>query len=196
MIRSMRRLLTVSLAVVLMLLGAAPAVASTRSKIIADCSDDGQLQGRYSPSELRNARQHLPSDVAEYTDCADVLRRAELPDHGATGGGTGPTTPPGAPVVPGGTGTPPPSSAVTTRPLTPTTDQDRQALAGALESGSQPVTVDGRRLLPSTAALREGYKANGLPSTVVIALIALALAGLALSMPPVRRVLRLRRGPR
>ncbi len=196
----MRRLFTISLAIALVLAWAVPAVASTRSKIISDCSDDGQLQGRYSPSELRNARQHLPSDVAEYTDCADVLRRAELPDNGAAGGGAGgPATAPiapGVPVAPGRGAAPPASAGATTRPLTPTTEQDRQALTDAHRSGSQPVTVDGRSLLPSTAALREGYKAKGLPSTLVIALIALALAGLALSMPPVRRLLRFRRGPR
>ena len=75
----MRRLLDRSPRLILLL--AAPpraAAAATRDEIIRDCADDGALQGDYSPAELRDARQNLPSDVAEYTDCGDVLRRAEL----------------------------------------------------------------------------------------------------------------------
>ena len=79
-----------------LLLAAAPAQASVRDKIIQDCADDGVLQGDYSPQQLRDARQNLPSDVAEYTDCADVLRRAELPDRsGGSGAAGGGGTPPG-----------------------------------------------------------------------------------------------------
>lgn len=200
----MRRCLTLLLTVALLALGgAAPALASTRSDIISDCSDDGRLQGSYKPSDLRDARKHLPSDVAEYTDCGDVLRRAELPDGGSSGGGGGggagtPAAPvPGAPAP--GIGAVPPSSSgaggVTTAPLTPTTKADRKALTGARRSGRKPVTVSGRNLLPSTSDLREGYRASGLPTSLVVALILLGLAGIALSLPPVRRALPFWRKP-
>src|SRR3954449_2910186 len=83
----MHRLMPFIIGLALILVVAPPALAASRGKIIRDCADDGQLQGPYSQSELRDARQNLPSDVAEYTDCADVLRRAELPDRSNAGGG-------------------------------------------------------------------------------------------------------------
>ena len=80
----MRRTVTTLLVAVLALFAAVPAAhASTRSKIIADCSDDGVLQGTYTAAQLRDARKHLPSDVAEYSDCADILRASGVePDTG------------------------------------------------------------------------------------------------------------------
>jgi hypothetical protein len=186
----MRRLLPAILVAVLALLGTVPsAQASTRSKIIADCSDDGVLQGHYTPSQLRDARKHLPSDVAEYTDCQDVLRRAELPDGGLNGGGTatgGAPLPPGA--APPGAG-----GAVAPPPAGPETEADRAALVEAQHAPDQPVEVGGENLLAGAAPLREGYRANGLPDSLIIALILLGLAGLALSFPPVRRRLSLHR---
>jgi hypothetical protein len=189
----MRRLLATIAVAVAALAGMAPAAqASTRSKIIADCSDDGVLQGHYTPSQLRDARKHLPSDVAEYTDCPDVLRRAEL---NTGGGGTGGSTnlPPGA----GGSTLPPSTGGgapgVPAAPAGPETDADRAALAAAQEAPDRPVQVGGQNLLAGAAPLREGYRANGLPTSLVIALILLGLAGVALSIPPVRRRLPLHR---
>jgi len=196
-----RRLTPILLATVLALAGAAPAAGSTRSDIISDCSDDGQLQGDYKPSELRDARKHLPSDVAEYTDCSDVLRRAELPDGGSSGGGGGGGTgTPTTPAAPGATGgAVPPVSAgtggVTTTPLTPDTEADRKALVDARKSSGQPVTAGGQKLLPSASGLSDGYRSTGLPGSLVVALILLGLAGLALSLPPVRRALPFWRTP-
>jgi hypothetical protein len=171
-----------SLAALIALLVLAPpaAQASTRSKIIADCADDGVLQGHYSASELRDARKHLSGDVLEYSDCVDVLRRAELP----SGGGTGTSTTPGV----SGSGIPPSGGAAApSAPLTPQTPEDTAALTQAHDAPDHPVSVAGQDLLAGAAPLREGYRANGLPSALVIALILLGLAGLALSIPPVRR---------
>jgi hypothetical protein len=179
----MRRVLpAVLVAVVALLSSVAPAQASTRSKIIADCSDDGVLQGHYTPSQIRDARKHLPTDVAEYTDCEDVLRRAELPSGGSTTNtGTTPTVPGAVPPSTPGGGAPAPA------PVVPETDADRQALIEAHDAPEHPVQVGGENLLAGAAPLREGYRANGLPGSLVIALILLGLAGLALSIPPVRR---------
>ncbi len=187
----MRRTVTTTLVAVLALLAVvSPASASTRSKIIADCSDDGVLQGSYTPAQLRDARKHLPSDVAEYSDCADVLRRAELPSDGPS------TTSSSSPGVSPGPGQPTANGGAPTTPLTPDTSADQAALAQAAKAPETRVKVDGRNLLAGAAPLREGYRANGLPDSLKIALILLALAGVALSLPPVRRRLRaLRRRP-
>ncbi len=185
-----RTLVAITVAVATLAGIASPAQASTRSKIIADCSDDGVLQGNYTASELRDARKHLPSDVAEYTDCPDVLRRAEL--NAAGGGGPGGSS--GIPSLPGSGSIPPAGGAPAPgTPSLPETDADRAALAAAAQPPTGPVSVGGENLLAGAAPLREGYRANGLPASLVIALILLALAGVALSIPPVRRRLPLHR---
>src|SRR4051812_20142115 len=101
----MRRLLLVVLAGLLLLTAAEPAMASTRGQIFADCQDDGKLEGSYTPSDIRDARKNLPTDLREYSDCGDVLRRAELPQDPANPGTTG-----AIPPVTGG-GSPPAGGA-------------------------------------------------------------------------------------
>ena len=62
---------------VLTLLVAAPAaMAGTRADIVDDCFDDGKLDGNYTASQIRDARNNLPADVDQYSDCRDVLARA------------------------------------------------------------------------------------------------------------------------
>jgi hypothetical protein len=184
----MRRL-TLAVLCLLVLLPVAPAAASTRDKIIRDCADDGVLQGHYSPSALRDARQNLPSDVAEYTDCADVLRRAELPSGGSgSGGGTGGATGGGGFGGPGGAAAA--ASGSGGGPLlTPSTPADHEALARAATSGGQPVTIQGQSVVPGASGLQASAIRNDVPTTLLVALVLLSLAGVALSVPGIRRLL-------
>jgi hypothetical protein len=181
-----------------LLLAAAPAQASVRDKIIKDCADDSVLQGSYTPQQLRDARQNLPSDVAEYTDCADVLRRAELPDRNTPGGGgtTGGGITGGGTGSGGATGTPGASGGDSGRLITPTTDPDRQALIDAAQAGAQPVTVGGKELRAGASSIDASAIRNDLPTPLLVALIALGVVGVALVLPLVRRPGRLPRLPR
>ena len=174
MIRSMKPTLTALLALLALWVAApAPASAASRDEIIGDCADDGQLQGRYSPSELRDARKNLPSDVAEYTDCADVLRRAELGDGGSPGGnGTS-----GGGAFPGSTGSP--GSGGSSGPaLTPANDAERAALTRAQTDGAAPVEVNGEAITPGAAGFSPNATRNGMPASLLFAIIALALLGI------------------
>lgn len=188
----MRRLLLLVLAVLLVLASAAPATASTRTDIFRDCEDDGQLSGSYSPSELRDARQNLTDDLREYSDCEDVLRRAEVPDRPAptpdASGGGGPSggdtsgTSGGSAPAPAPAATPPP-------PTAPETPQDQEAVNRAQNAGQQPLSVDKRdRTVIPVASGADGARSSGdLPAVLIVALILLGLAGIALSIPPLRR---------
>lgn len=177
------------LALLLACLAAAPAPADAASrdkidKIINDCLDDGVLQGSYTPGELRDVRQNLPSDVAEYSDCSDVLRRAEIPDRPSSGGGgTGSAQTPGGGFGAGATdgGAPPAPALVRPEP------SDKPALQRARKAGAQPVTLGATGLVPK-AAVRLDTGANGLPGTLLAALIVLGLAATALALPAVRRL--------
>src|SRR5204862_7116021 len=74
-------------AVVVVLARSAAAVASG-SAVIRDCAEDGRLQGHYSQRDLRDALDSIPSDVDEYTNCRDIIRRAAFNGAGSSGGGS------------------------------------------------------------------------------------------------------------
>lgn len=173
MTRPMTRILTALLA--LLALGAAtpaPSAAASRDDVIADCADDGRLSGKYSQSELRDARKNLPSDIAEYTDCADVLRRAELGDGGSSSGGAG-----GAGGSVGG-GASTGGNGGGSGTLTPASDAERADLAKAQQEGSAPVEVNGRTVVPGAAGFSPNATRNDMPASLLFAIIALALLGL------------------
>jgi hypothetical protein len=176
----MHRLTTLVAGLLLALALASPAMAASRGQIIRDCADDGRLQGKYSQSDLRDARQNLPSDVAEYTDCADVLRRAELPDRDQGGGGGNGG---GGSAAGGGGG------GGGAAPITASTDADRRALAKAASAGGAAVDVGGRSIVPGAAGLGGDAVRNGLPVALIVVLVLLALGGATLAIPAARRTI-------
>lgn len=56
---------------------AQPALAAG-SPVISDCNAHGQLTQHYSVTQLHTALATMPADVAEYTDCYDVIQRQLL----------------------------------------------------------------------------------------------------------------------
>jgi hypothetical protein len=168
------------LVMVLTLLVAAPAaMAGTRADIINDCYDDGKLDGNYSPSEIRDARNNLPADIDQYSDCRDVLGRA-LGGSGdkQVGGGGG-----GGPLGGGGSGDGGPAE-----PLTPTGPEEQAALERATaEGGNAPVQVGDGTIVPGAAGLASDAARNAIPPSLLAVLILLGLAALAAAVPPVRR---------
>jgi hypothetical protein len=167
---------TAFFACLLAFLVAAPAAHadSIRTKILRECQD-GRLTGTYTPSQIRDARNNIPDDIDQYSDCRDVLTRALLNragDSGNGGGGGG-----GGGTAGGGGGSGENGGA----PLTPSTDADREALEAATASGGQPLEIAGRRVTPG-----EGLR-NDLPTTLIVVLALLAVAALAATAPFVRR---------
>jgi hypothetical protein len=162
---------TALFACLLALLVVAPAAQadSVRTKILRECQD-GRLTGNYTPRQIRDARNNIPDDIDQYSDCRDVLTRALLNGTGDNGdnGGAGGT---GAAGGGGGNGG---------QPLTPSTDADRKALEAATAVGAQPLEVAGRRVTPG-----EGLR-NDLPTTLIVVLALLAAAALAATAPFLR----------
>jgi hypothetical protein len=173
----MPRLLCV---MVLTLLVAAPAaMAGTRIDIIRDCEQDGRLDGNYTASQIRDARNNLPADVDQYSDCRDVLARA-LGGSGSNrvGGGSG-----GDALGGGGGGGGGPAA-----PLTASGPEEQRALdqAGAA-GGNAPVQVGDGTVLPGVGGFAAGAARNTLPDSLVAVLILLGFATLAATVPYVRR---------
>jgi hypothetical protein len=147
---------------------------------IRDCNDDGVLQGRYTIHTLQQARHHLPTSLREYSDCDAVLARAiaaaAKPGSGGTGGGN--TAPPtGTPALTTGSGAiannPGEKSALET--------QAKRSINDVAPTG---ITVGGHTLRPGTAGLSTAAvraSPNDLPTSLIAALIALALMGVLAS---------------
>jgi hypothetical protein len=88
----MRRSLALLIALSAVTLMPSRALAVTTSQVVADCNAHGRLVQHYSDATLRAALATLPADVAEYTDCADVIRKqllAQVSGAKSSGSGTG-----------------------------------------------------------------------------------------------------------
>ncbi len=183
----MRRLL-VPFAIALFLLPAGHAFAGG-SAVIRDCTDDGRLEGHYTQRDLREALNSIPSDVDEYTNCRDVIRRAAFGGAGGGGkGGSGRGNGGGAPGGEfGGFGDSGPGGAAPA-----TTPAQRDALNKA-RAGAGPIRVSSGDLVrPGDIGNRT--TTTDVPRPLVIAAIVLALAALAAGAPTLRSRVLARRG--
>lgn len=202
----MRRTILLALFAALVLVLPTTAHAQSNETILRDCADDGILQGDYSASAMRTARNNMPAELDEYSDCRDVLSRAisaktagsnNNNNNGGTtggttnGGGTGGSTGSGG----GGTGGSDVAPNPTTAPqasatpsgrdpgiqIGPSTPEDWKAIEQAGRA-TAPVDVNGRPVTPAASVGR-----NGLPGTIVAVLALLAAAAVAMTVPFVRR---------
>lgn len=143
----------------------APALASP-DEAIRDCARDGDLDRRYSNSDLREARDKLPADLAEYSDCGDVFASA-IKGGSNLGGGSGSQ----------GVGATDPEGEAAARGEDAS---DLAALAEGAGGDGAPVDVGGTSLAPdSSGFFNLGGAANEVPLPLLLALLLLALLALA-----------------
>jgi hypothetical protein len=176
-----RMLLRVALAscvAAVLLATASPALAGTREKILQECQD-GRLTGDYTAKEIRDARNHIPTDIDQYSDCRDVLSRAL--DARAGGGGGGGAGAGGG----GGGGSGPGGSAPL---LTPSSPADTKAIQSAQQAGNAPVRVGEDSIAPGAAGLATGAPRNHLPTVLIVVLGLLGASALGGTAPLVRRL--------
>jgi hypothetical protein len=171
------RLALASCVAAVVLTTAAPALAGTREKILQECQD-GRLTGDYTAKEIRDARNNIPTDIDQYSDCRDVLARALASRAGGGGGGgAGGGGPAGGGGGGGGGGA----------LLTPSSPADNSAIAKAQTSGAGPIKVGESAISPGVAGLASGAPRTGLPTGTIIVLALLGLAAAASGAPLVRR---------
>jgi hypothetical protein len=149
----------------------APAFASA-DQAIRDCARDGKLDHKYSNSELRRARNDLPADLDEYSDCRDVIAAAI---KGGSNRGLGAGSP--------GIGATDPAGEAAAQ-------ADDQSDLAAIASGKGPkpsVDVGGTSLEPdSSGFFNVGGAANEVPLPLLLALILLSLFALASGLGALR----------
>jgi hypothetical protein len=131
---------------------AVPATAhASYQAVIQDCAEDGVLDHHYSQADLIKAKKHLPSDLNEYSDCAEVIGAAIGGPRQKKGGGGGP---------------PPPAHPAA---------HDAKALKRATGGGKPTVRVGGKKVEPGSNGLFNLAGSNGLPLPLLLALIAVGL---------------------
>ena len=135
-------------ALVLALCAAAPACADVGATIINRCTHGQSLAG-FTQQDYSKALQELPTEVEEYSDCANLIRRAQLASAGGGGGG----------------------SVAAPIPLTPA---ERSTLARALKSPT-PVQVGGQIVSPGVVNANVASALSTLPDPL-LALLAFLLA--------------------
>jgi hypothetical protein len=153
---------------------AVPGAASASPRqVLNDCNDDGALSQQYSNSDLRKALDNMPTDLAEYTDCEEIIGAA-ITGGSDKGQGRGS---PGQGV--GGAGAADPGEQAARA-------QDAAELeaitAGASkDNGKKPtVRVGGEEVKPGSDGLFDLASAsNTLPTPLLVALIVLGLLALA-----------------
>jgi hypothetical protein len=173
------RLALASCVAAVLLTTASPALAGTREKILQECQD-GRLSGDYTAKEIRDARNNIPTDIDQYSDCRDVLSRA-LASRAGGGGGSGGGGAGGAGTAGGGTGDSP--------LLTPSSPADNAAIQKAQASGDAPVKVGQSTVVPGVTGLASGAPRTTLPTGIVIVLVLLGIGALAAATPYARRSL-------
>jgi hypothetical protein len=169
----LKRLIPHLLTIGALALLALPANAfASADQVIRDCARDGKLDRNYSNSELRRARNNLPSDLDEYSDCRDVIASAI---KGGSNRGLGAGSP--------GVGATDPAGEAAAQA------QDQNDLASiATGKGEKPsVKVGGTKLEPdSSGFFNVGGAANEVPLPLLLALILLSLFALASALGAVR----------
>jgi hypothetical protein len=169
LIRSARNLVVlVALAVMVV---PTPALASG-DQVLRDCIRDGKLDRKYSNAELRKAKDNLPADSDEYSDCSDVIAAAI---KGGSDRGSGAGSP--------GVGETDPAGEAAAR-----ADDQGDLAAIASGKGDPPkVDVGGTSLAPdSSGFFNLAGAANQMPLPLLLALILLAAFAMASGLAALR----------
>jgi hypothetical protein len=161
--RVVRHLVVIGVLAMLALPASASASASAH-QVVRDCVYDGKLDHHYSNAELRRARDHLPSDADEYSDCRDVIAAAIKGGSDRSGGAPSP-------------------GLAATNPAAEAAAQatDQSDLTGIAGSDEAPMLdVGGQNLKPdSSGYFNLGGAANEVPVPLLIALLLLCAMALA-----------------
>ena len=147
-----------------------PARADVGATIIERCTH-GQSVSGFSQQDYRRALQELPAEVEEYSDCANLIRRAQLAAAGgaaAAGGGEG------------------------AQPL-PLSASERVALRAVARTGGAPLRVGTQVVRPGVVHANVASALSSLPSPLLAILAFLLACGLLLLGSSIRNRVRANR---
>jgi hypothetical protein len=148
----MRIVSALALALSLLVLLAATASADTGAKIIERCTH-GQSLGGFSQKDYRRALAELPTEVEEYSDCGNLIRRAQLAAAGGGGNGGGNSVP----------------------PITQLSPRERTEVTRAQTKGKEPFRVGDKLVVPGVVHASVSSALSSLPDPL-LAMLAFLLA--------------------
>ena len=138
-------------------------------QVIQDCNNDGKLDCHYNHHDLRKARDNLPTDIKEYTDCYGVISAAMTNGGGGTSTGGGPHS--GGGPGGGGGGAATSAGATGTHAGVASLNRDTQALHNHRPS----ISLGGQAIVPAAHGLDHvPGAANTLPLSLLLAIVAVA----------------------
>jgi hypothetical protein len=190
----MRRLITATLLLLLLLPAAHAVAADNPSDLLVDACRDEKVDGTYSQKTYRRALDELPADSDQYTACRDVINRARLAaldrtrssnnssNGSSKGGGGGSTTGGGGSTGSSGQKAPPACNGCTGSgtALDAATPTERKGVRDATTSGSKPVRIGGQLLTPGAVGSLSS-DSNHLPTPLIVLLAALGAFALAVA---------------
>jgi hypothetical protein len=163
-------LAAVLLLIVLSLAASAP--ADTGTNIINRCTHGQSLSG-FSQADYRRALAELPTEVEEYSDCANLIRHAQLAAAGGVGSGSG-----------GG------GAAATAIPVTPA---ERKALNHVASAGAAPQRVGDLLVRPGVVHADIASALSSMPDSLLAVLVFLLACAFALGGRAIRNGIRAHR---
>ncbi len=155
---------------------AAPAQADVGEQIIRRCTHGQSLSG-FSQSAYRQALKDLSAGTEEYSNCASLIRQAQL---AAAGAGHGTST-----------------SAATTTPTTSAvtpTPSEQQAISHAHNAGSAPLQVGAQTVHPGVVHADIASALSSLPTPLLATVAFLLVCLLLVAGAGIRNRVRARRG--
>ena len=158
-------------ALLLALLSPTPARADVGATIIQRCTHGQSLSG-FSQQDYRRALQELPTEVEEYSDCANLIRRAQLAAAGGRGAG---------------------SSGAEGASAIPVSPSERVALGRVPRAGGAPLQLGGQLVRPGVVHASIASALSSLPTPLLATLAFLLACALALATNAIRHRVRARR---
>jgi hypothetical protein len=160
----LRRPTAAAVVALCLLLPVGPALASG-SDVILDCNDHGHLTKTYSQKEYRQALAQMPADVRQYTDCEDIIRRAQLGEAPTTDAAANTANP---------FGSAPPAEVA----------KAQQDIAAARKTGGAGQRIAGDVVYPGALSYTKVSAAvSELPTPLVVLIALIVVGALALLIP-------------
>jgi hypothetical protein len=151
---------------------AAPASADVGETIVRRCTHGQSLSG-FSQKAYSEALKDLSAGTEEYSNCAQLIRQAQLAAASGRGTGTGSGVGPTAAIAP--------------------TPSERQAIAKAPQAGATPLKVGDQTIHPGVVPVSIASAFSTLPTPLLATVVFLLVCLLLVAGAAVRNSIRKRR---
>jgi hypothetical protein len=165
--------LTVAIIATVALLWGAAAVQASQAQTIIEKCGHGEPIGGFTQNAYREALNHMPTEVSEYTDCPNQIRKAEL---AAAGGGASA-----------------PASGTSPNVALPLSPAEQRAVQSAHSKGPAPVRIGNEPIQPGVVHADIASAVSTLPRSLLAVLAVLVVGAVTLAVGEVRERVRTRR---